>query len=152
VIDGGSTDESVAVIQSFAARLKYWRSQPDDGQSAAINEGMRHCTGDLVAWLNSDDYYWRDCLWTVARAHAAHPGHGLSVGNGLRYSQQHACYTAFSRRHLPLNRQALEEGLDYPLQPATFFARAAWEQAGGLDPNRRYCMDWDLLIRIARRH
>src|SRR5579859_7922275 len=60
VMDGGSDDGSVKVIESYAPRLKYWQSRPDGGQSAAINAGMGHCTGDLVAWLNSDDFYWRD--------------------------------------------------------------------------------------------
>jgi glycosyltransferase involved in cell wall biosynthesis len=152
VMDGGSTDESRTIIESFAARLKYWRSRPDEGQSAAINEGMLHCTGDLVAWLNSDDFYWRDCLWTIARAYAAYPGYGLYIGNGLRYAQERDCYTAFNRRHMALDRQALEEGLDYILQPSTFVSRAAWEQVGGLNPTLQYCMDWDILIRISRKY
>src|SRR5262245_24468921 len=87
VMDGGSTDGSVAVLESYASKLKYWRSRKDRGQSAAINAGMRHATGDLVAWLNSDDYYWRDALWAVGSAYAAHPGYGLYVGNGFRYDQ-----------------------------------------------------------------
>jgi glycosyltransferase involved in cell wall biosynthesis len=152
VMDGGSTDDSVAIIESYATRLKYWRSRPDEGQSAAINEGVLHCAGDLVAWLNSDDFYWHDCLWTVARAYTAYPGYGLYIGNGLRYSQEQDKYTAFNRRHMVLNRQALEEGSDYILQPATFFSRAAWAQVGGLDHALHYCMDWDIFIRIARKH
>jgi glycosyltransferase involved in cell wall biosynthesis len=152
VMDGGSTDDSPAVIRSFASRLKHWQSRPDGGQSAAINEGMRHCTGELVAWLNSDDYYWRDALWVVGRAHAAHPGCGLYVGNGFRHHQAEGSLTPFCRRHLALDRAALRRGLDYILQPATFFLRAAWEEAGGLDPSLRYCMDWDLLIRLSDRH
>src|SRR5438552_4193486 len=72
VMDGGSTDESVAILQEMAPHLAYWQSQPDGGQSAAINAGMRHCTGDLVTWLNSDDWYWGESLWVVGRAYAAH--------------------------------------------------------------------------------
>ncbi len=150
VMDGGSTDESVAILQSFAPRLKYWQSCPDGGQAAAINEGMGHCTGEIVGWLNSDDFYWGDCLWTVGRACAASPGYGLYVGNGLRYSQEQDRYKPFNRRHVALNRIALEEGLDYLLQPAVFFSREAWEEAGGLDPSLQYCMDWDVFIRVAR--
>src|SRR6266487_3647169 len=85
VMDGGSSDESVDIIRSYESRLAYWQSQPDGGQSAAINAGMQHCTGDLVAWLNSDDFYWGDSLWTVGRAYAAFPGHSLYIGNGFRY-------------------------------------------------------------------
>lgn len=152
VMDGGSTDESVSVIRSYSDRLSYWQSQKDGGQSAAINAGVERCTGDLVAWLNSDDYYWGDALWTVGRAHAAHPGFGLYVGNGFRYTQATSTYTPFSRRHTALNREALLHGLDYILQPACFFRRGVWGEVGGLNPELNFCMDWDLLLRIAGRH
>jgi hypothetical protein len=152
VMDGGSTDGSIDILRAYADRLKHWRSARDGGQSAAINEGMQHATGDLVAWLNSDDYYWGDCLWTVADGWVRHPGHGLYLGNGFRYDDAARSYRPFCRRHLALHRHALVHGLDYVLQPATFFARAAWQDVGGLDPALRFGMDWDLLIRIARRH
>lgn len=152
VMDGGSTDESVEIIQSYADRLAYWQSQPDGGQSAAINAGVRRCSGQIVAWLNSDDFYWGNSLWTVARAYAAFPDHGLYIGNGLRYSQQGQRYEPFCRRHIALNRAALIHGLDYILQPATFFLRSAWDEAQELNPELRYCMDWDLIIRIAARY
>ncbi len=135
VMDGGSTDGSVDVIRSYASRLAYWQSKPDGGQSAAINEGMRRCTGDLIAWVNSDDYYWDDALWTIARAYIAHPGYGLYIGNGFRYKQAEDRHTPFCQRHLALNRKALIEGLDYVLQPSTFFLRQAWEKVGGLNPD-----------------
>ena len=113
---------------------------------------MQRCTGDLVAWLNSDDYYWSDALWTVGRAWAAEPGFGLYVGNGFRYNQAAGAYTPFSRRHVAVNRTALLYGLDYLLQPACFFRRGAWREAGGLNEKLHFCMDWDLLLRIAQRH
>ncbi|MBE2184774.1 MAG: glycosyltransferase, partial [Anaerolineae bacterium] len=65
VIDGGSTDHSLEIIKQWAPRLAYWQSQPDNGQSDAINQGMKRCTSDLIAWLNSDDFYWKDSLWAV---------------------------------------------------------------------------------------
>jgi len=152
VMDGGSTDGSVEVIQSYTNQLKYWQSQADAGQSAAINAGMCHCNGDIVAWLNSDDYYWGDSLWTVGRAYAAFPGHGLYIGNGFRFNQREKRYSPFCRRHLALNRAALIHGLDYLLQPATFFLRSAWEEVEGLKQDLRFCMDWDVIIRIAARY
>ena len=152
VMDGGSTDGSVDIIRSYEPRLKHWKTGPDHGQAAAINEGVRHCTGDLVAWLNSDDFYCSGALWTVGRAHAAHPGYGLYIGNGLRHDQEKDAYRPFCRRHVALNRRALIRGLDYVLQPSTFFLRSAWEACGGLDAGLRYCMDWDLIIRIAARY
>jgi hypothetical protein len=151
VMDGGSTDDSVAVIHRYAPRLKYWRSERDGGQSAAVNEGMKHATGEVVAWLNSDDYYWGDCLWTVADAWRRYPDRGLYFGNGFRYEQGTGQFTPWTRRHVVLNRQALIHGIDYVLQPATFFGRRAWEEVGGLDVRLHFPMDWDVIIRIARR-
>lgn len=152
VMDGGSTDESVRIIESYAARLTYWQSEPDGGQAAAINAGMQRCRGDLVAWLNSDDWYCDGALWTVARAYSRHPGHGLYVGNGFRYNQVTHRFDPFCPRHVALNREALIEGVDYILQPSTFVLRAAWNESGGLDTALEYSFDWDLWIRIAQRH
>jgi len=152
VMDGGSSDESMAIIQSYESRLKYWQSQPDGGQSAAINAGVQHCTGDLVAWLNSDDFYWGDSLWTVGRAYITFPGHGLYIGNGFRFPERENRLVPFCDKHMALNRTALTQGLDYILQPSTFFARSAWHEVNGLDPSLRFCMDWDIILRIARRY
>lgn len=150
VMDGGSTDGSVEVIRRFEGRLAFWRSAPDGGQAAAIQDGVARTTGTLVAWLNSDDYYCEDALWRVARAWRRHPDAGLYVGNGLR--ERDGARVPFCRRHLSLDRRALTEGVDYVLQPSAFFARAAWQAVGGLDPELRFSMDWDVILRIARGH
>jgi GT2 family glycosyltransferase len=152
VIDGGSTDGSVDVIRRYESGIKFWRSQRDAGQSAAINEGMRNCSGEVIAWLNSDDYYWNDCLWTVGKAYARYPGRGLYIGNGLRYDQATGINTPFNMRHVAMDREALMHGADFILQPATFFLREAWQKVGGLDEQLRFCMDWDIFIRIARQY
>src|SRR5450432_343463 len=69
-MDGGSTDGSVDIIRRYANRLAYWVSEPDGGQSAAVAKGFRRATGDVLAWLNSDDIYLPGALSTVARAFA----------------------------------------------------------------------------------
>ena len=73
---------------------------------------MTHCSGDLVAWLNSDDFYWGQALWSVGRAYAAFPRRGLYIGNGFRYDQETGRYTPFIPRHVALNRSALRDGPD----------------------------------------
>jgi len=149
VVDGGSTDGSVDIIREYEPHLAYWRSEKDEGQSAAINEGVERATGVLVGWLNSDDYLLPRALWTVARAYLQFPERGLYIGNGLRYDQQPNRFRSFCQRHLALNREALHSGVDYVLQPATFFLRSAWLEVGGLDGSLQFCMDWDMYLRIA---
>jgi glycosyltransferase involved in cell wall biosynthesis len=73
VIDGGSTDQSVAVIQQFSADLAYWVSEPDRGQSHAINKGFERCTGEVVNWLCSDDLLAPGALWRIGEFFTAHP-------------------------------------------------------------------------------
>ena len=149
VMDGGSTDGSVDIIQHYAEHLAFWVSQKDEGQSAAINDGVLKATGEIVAWLNSDDYLLPGALWIIARAYNEYPGCGLYIGNGLRYDEATQCFLPFCRHHVCLNRNALKKGVDYILQPSTFFLRKAWTEIGGLNKDLHYCMDWDLIIRIA---
>src|SRR5690349_18496013 len=73
VIDGCSTDGSVEVIQSFAGRLAHWESEPDRGQSHAINKGLARATGDVLCWLNSDDVFLPGALNAVAYFFNEHP-------------------------------------------------------------------------------
>jgi len=152
VMDGGSTDGSVEIIREFESHLKYWRSESDDGQSAAINEGVERASGVLVGWLNSDDYLLPRSLWTVGRAYRQLPDHGLYIGNGLRFDHKKDHFRPFCKRHMALNREALQSGIDYIQQPSTFFLRSAWVEAGGLNRDLNFCMDWDMYIRIAEKY
>ena len=152
VMDGGSTDQSVDVIRRYEGHLSHWQSGPDGGQSAAINAGVLRARGDLVAWLNSDDLYHDNALWAVARAWSHLPGRGLYIGNGFRLDDQTKLRTRHNQRHMAFSRRALREGLDYVLQPSAFFHRADWDATGGLDERLQFCMDWDILIRIAERN
>src|ERR1700682_4180145 len=65
IIDGGSTDESVEIIKRYKRHLTYWVSEPDAGQSNAINKGLRRATGTILTWLNSDDYYMTRALNSI---------------------------------------------------------------------------------------
>src|SRR5262249_26249391 len=77
---------------------------------------------------------------------------GLYIGNGFRQQQDDGSRTPFCRRHIALDREALVHGLDYVLQPSTFFGREAWEAVGGIDASLRFCLDWDIVIRVAHRY
>ena len=88
VIDGGSTDGSVDIIRRHAGQLAYWVSEPDRGQSHAINKGFERATGDIFGWLNSDDWYHPGALRSVAAAFAANPDAGAVVGAGVAAGAQ----------------------------------------------------------------
>jgi glycosyltransferase involved in cell wall biosynthesis len=68
IIDGGSTDDTVEIIKKYESRITYWVSEPDRGQSHAINKGLQKCTGEIFNWLNSDDWYMPGALFDVANA------------------------------------------------------------------------------------
>ncbi len=150
VIDGGSTDGSVAVLERHAPSLHFWCSEPDAGQSAAINKGLRLATGDLVAWLNADDFLLPGALNAVAAAYARDDEAPFHFGNGLRVDERGVRKSEFFPRvPVQFNRAALVYGLNYVLQPSTFIARRCLERAGLLDESLKWGMDTDLWIRLS---
>lgn len=82
IMDGGSTDNSIEIIKKYVDKLTYWQSKPDDGQSAAINEGFRHATGEIFCWLNSDDQYTEGALKIVGEYFTNHPECQWLCGSG----------------------------------------------------------------------
>ena len=150
VVDGGSDDGSTDVIERYADRLHWWCSEPDGGQSDAINKGMRHASGDVLGWLNSDDFFYPGALARIAEARAAHPDAGLFAGNGWRVDVEGERTARFAEAPFRVDWRALAYGIDYLLQPCTLFSRAAWQHVGGLRTDLHWSMDWDLWLRILR--
>lgn len=146
IIDGGSTDNSVNIIRNYESRLSYWVSEKDNGQSHAINKGLKKASGDIISWLCSDDLYLPDTLHEVARLFTANPDvcllHGKSVLFGNRKKEQ---TIGGDFKDLPLRYFAV---IPYP-QPSSFFRRKVIEDTGMMDENLHFGMDYDLLVRIA---
>ena len=150
VIDGGSTDGSVGIIKANEARLAYWCSEPDAGQGAAINKGLSLATGELVAWLNADDFYLPGALTRVARAYRKNPHASFYFGDGLRVDENGDPVGGFfPGGHVGFDLRALVYGLNCLLQPATFINRVRLSEVGPLNPALRYGLDTDLWIRLA---
>lgn len=145
VMDGGSTDGSVDIIRKYEPWLSYWVSEPDGGQADAINNGFARATGEIIAWLNSDDYYAPDTLHQVARKFISDPALGLAYGD-IDVVDGNGNKTGSIGYHAS-GAQMLAE-LEMPYQPASFFSRAVLKKAGRLDPSLRYVMDVDILLKV----
>jgi glycosyltransferase involved in cell wall biosynthesis len=148
VVDGGSTDGSVDIIRRHAPHLRYWVSEPDRGQSHAINKGLAMAQGGVLAWLNSDDTYLPGALAEVGAFFARHPDVDLVYGD---YVYTDADGRPLRRRHV-FATMSYESLLyhDYLGQPAVFFRRSLFDKVGPLDESLHYCMDWDLFLRMWR--
>ncbi|MCC7349985.1 MAG: glycosyltransferase [Phycisphaerales bacterium] len=150
ILDGGSTDQSPRIIERHRPRLAFAISEKDGGQSDAINKGISRATGDLVAWLNADDFYLPDALRTIAQAYRKYPGGSFYFGDGLRVDRQGKPIAGFfPGGHVRFNRPALLLGLNYILQPSTFMDRKLLQKSGLLDGSLHWGMDGDLWMRLS---
>ena len=146
VIDGGSTDGSPDIIKKYASRLAYWISEKDSGQADAINKGMARAKGEIVAWLNSDDYYLPGAVTAAVKAFDENPDVAMVYADMLAVDERGQTFNTLRYRQL-----TLEDLLSFQIigQPAVFMRRSAFEKAGGLDPSFHFLLDHHLWIRIA---
>jgi glycosyltransferase involved in cell wall biosynthesis len=148
LMDGGSTDESVAVIRASEKQLSFWRSEPDHGQAAAINQGFQRTRGVILGWLNSDDLYLDDTLRTVASALTESENEAVVLYGGCELFQDRGMAIEL-RPPVPFDRERLQL-TDFIDQPSVFFTRAAWERVGPLDESLHYAFDWDWFLRATQ--
>jgi GT2 family glycosyltransferase len=146
VIDGASTDGSADIIKKYSSRLAYWISEKDSGQADAINKGMRRAKGEIVAWLNSDDYYLPGAVESAVAAFEANPQAVMVYGNMLAVDSNGQTVNQLRYRQL-----AFEDLLCFQIigQPAVFMRREAFEKSGGLDTTFHFLLDHQLWIKIA---
>jgi glycosyltransferase involved in cell wall biosynthesis len=148
VIDGGSNDETLDILNRYGNRLD-WVSEKDNGQADAINKGWKRARGDILAWLNSDDIYLPGALSTAVAFLQAHPEFGAVYGEGYHIQEDGKVIERYPTE--PFDRQRLVETC-YICQPTVFVRKTVLQEIGFLDENLRYCMDYDLWFRIARRY
>jgi glycosyltransferase involved in cell wall biosynthesis len=148
VIDGGSTDESLEVIGDYKAHLHYWCSEPDGGQAAGIAKGFRHCTGEILCWLNSDDQFTPGALNTVAKSFQRDGHCDVVYGDMLWLSATGEVQG--TKREIGLYREMLLWDHNYIPQPSTFWKRDLYFNVGGIRSDFQCAMDFDLWMRFVR--
>lgn len=147
IIDGGSADGSVDIIRKYEDRLAYWVSEADEGQSDAINKGWRRASGEILAWLNSDDTYVPGAVRAVVQYFKSHPQVDMVYGylNWIDESGE-VTWTTEPSTTFDLNR--LIYSTFFVPQPTVFFRKHVVDKIGMLDTSLHYCMDCDLWHRI----
>jgi glycosyltransferase involved in cell wall biosynthesis len=150
ILDGGSTDGTLDIVKKYKPYLAYWRSTPDDGQAAALKEGFARATGEIFAWINSDDMYLRDVFKHVAGMMKAQPFMDVCYGNMLLIDSRG--HFVGERKLTVCSTRFINLGFRYGgfgvYQPASFWRRETYEQVGGIDPSLYFDMDNDLFIRF----
>jgi GT2 family glycosyltransferase len=152
VLDAGSTDGSRALIEARAPELAFWRSEPDGGQAAAVNEGIgrlcrAHADVEAVGWLNADDFFLEHGLDRLRQALVDHPDWLAVSGRGALASEAGALAGEVPTEPFSPDRFARACTI---CQPATLVRRGAWERVGGLDASLEMCFDFDLWWRLGR--
>jgi glycosyltransferase involved in cell wall biosynthesis len=146
ITDGGSKDGSVEIIRKYGPWLSYWVSEADRGQSHAINKGLERATGDILAFINSDDVYLRDSFASVSAK--ADPARAqllfgdVGVIEGLNWEPM----KLLSKKHL--GRKEILFGGTPLSQPSSFWTKQLWDQVGPFNESLHYTMDYEMTLRM----
>lgn len=152
IIDGASTDNSVEIIKKYEKWLAYWVSEPDNGQTQAINKGFRRATGDITTWLNIGDIFLPEAFGSVAKEFFHVKDTSIVVGDAEMIRGERR----YIQKRPKVNYKTLImiwEIRDFmPPQPAVFFKRKLLDECGLLDERLQFAMDYDLWLRFSLKH
>jgi glycosyltransferase involved in cell wall biosynthesis len=148
LIDGGSTDGSVDLIKKKSGKLAYWISEPDRGQTDAINKGFARATGKYLAWLNADDRLNPNAVSEAVQFLENHPDVGMVYGDAEYIDSLGRAIGNFPAAQADYH--ALRRGYVHIPQQAAFWRRDLWLQVAPLDASFTFAMDYDLWVRLAK--
>lgn len=149
VIDGGSTDNTVEILEKYTSELHYWHSRPDKGQADAINQGIKLSSGNVLCWLNSDDMYLPGTLLDIGkRFEGLVDNYHLVYGGAITISQMKQSLESNTGITATFDPVKLTY-FDYITQPSAFWTRKLWYSVGELNVNYKYVLDWEWFIRAS---
>ena len=149
IIDGGSTDGSVDIIKKYETGLAYWVSEPDNGVYYAIKKGFEHSTGEIMAWIGSDDMYHPRSFFTVAQIFSECPKVSWLLGAQTNYDKKSR--TVGVERSPYFNHLSfLLHDFQWVQQESTFWRRGLYEKVGGIGTDYKLAGDFDLWMRFSR--
>jgi glycosyltransferase involved in cell wall biosynthesis len=147
VMDGGSGDETVAILKEYDDRLSFV-SERDEGTADAINKGLALCQGEIIGWLNSDDIYYPQALRRAGELFGMHPEIDVIYGRAHHIDEHGVIIDEY-----PTEEWSFEALVNHCIisQPAAFFRRSAVEKYGSLAKAHKFCVDYEFWIRLARK-
>lgn len=143
VIDGGSTDESIEVLKKYTSGISYWVSEPDRGQTHAINKGLQKATGEIIGWVNSDDYLEKDSLFKIA-TQFRDPDFNCVIGKISYFNEQGVLWQSTDVVKRPAEKTL---GSGVVPQPAMYFRKACYDRIGLLNEQLHFCFDSEWYMR-----
>ncbi len=146
VFDGGSTDDTVKILEHFRPPVR-WISQKDKGQANAVNQGFRATDGEIIGWLNSDDIYYPGAIASVAAYFTTHPEIDVVYGMADHIDLEDHAFESYPTE--PWDFERLKETC-FICQPALFFRRRLIYQHGFLNESLNYCMDYEYWLRLGK--
>ena len=148
VYDGGSADETLGILQATTDPHLRWQSQPDSGQSEALNRGFDEAQGDIIGWLNADDRYTGGCFRHVVRAFADDPDLDVLYGDLAEIDECGKLRRV--RREVDFNRFILlYHHVLYIPTPTAFYRRRVFDAGNRLRPELHYAMDYEFFLRLS---
>ena len=150
IIDGGSTDGSVDIIKKYESQLAYWISERDNGMYEAIQKGFDKSTGEIMAWINSDDMYHPKSLFVVAELFNLFPDVQWLTGANTTFNEKGQCVYATSPTNLT-KFDIYQKRIEWIQQESTFWRRKLWDKSGAyINTNLKYAGDFELWLRFFR--
>ncbi|WFN37127.1 glycosyltransferase [Methanomicrobium antiquum] len=149
ILDGGSTDNSVEIIQKYDEYIDFWVSEPDNGQADAIYRGIEMATGDIVAYINSDDIYYPGAFFKVAKEFIKNPDSGWLTGRTV-FVDEYSNPKSDQPRYLPINMFNMVYLGNFVMQPSTFWKKELFLSVGGFDKNLRFSFDYELFLKFLK--